>query len=125
MKLFPLIFTLTLAALAFQTQAQPVEAEINNKRALVLPSGEPAEMYTFDLSSFQFDNASEAIEYFKEFNTEEAFIRPIPEKNIGVLHLNLQKFPDRNLSEWNAILSERPLLSPTTKPAESRGTSTH
>lgn len=94
---------------AVSAQAQEaIRASMDESGTIILPdSPEPASMYEFDISQLKFADVNAAVEFFRPFNSEEAFIRPVVSNGIAVLYL--RNHSDRSVDEWNAFLTERPL----------------
>ena len=108
-----ILFSLTLAAVltftAFTAQSQTLrQATIDDSGVISLPATDtPERAYQFDISDLQFASIQEAVDFFKEFNTNEAFVRPILNQGIAVLYL--PDADEKSVGQWNAYFTERAL----------------
>lgn len=107
----------TLAALfltaGFNAKAQEtVHATVDDRGVIALPeTPQPAQSYEFDITDMSFADEREAITYFRDFGTDQAFVRPVLSRGIAILYLDVKNHPDRSVEAWNDYLTEHPLPS--------------
>lgn len=109
MKCRSLFLLLTAMLLTFSiASAQSArEASINPDGSIALPTEQVlSELYTVDITSLNFENLEEAVNYFSDFNSELVAIRPNLSNNTAYLFVQKSKKPDWTIEDWNDHLSE-------------------
>lgn len=104
--LLTLIAFLFSATLSF-AQTTATQAVISETGILQLPvDQELKSSYEFDISEFNFENGSEAVDYFSNYGAEAFFMRPVFNQSKAILYLQLKDKPDWNAVDWNIHFRE-------------------
>ncbi|MFM9983741.1 MAG: hypothetical protein ACKVOK_00815 [Flavobacteriales bacterium] len=105
LMMFTLLFGGVLFSSEIMGQSKPV-ATISSNGVLQLPTNVPlAGSYQFDITSMQFANESDAVEFFASKQYADMTVRPNFSLNKAVVMLDLSKHPGWTVQQWNAHLS--------------------
>ena len=95
--------------------AQTGQAVLTKSGAVLLNNDQPLqENYSLDASLFNFESDQQAIDYFKNINTNNVFYRPTLYNGKVQVYLQLKKQPTWTLADWNAYLSEHKAVATET-----------
>ncbi|HKL40557.1 MAG TPA: hypothetical protein VJ894_07755 [Cryomorphaceae bacterium] len=103
-----------IACMLFSSLALFAQAEntlsIQENGTFEIPSTNLKEVYSLDISSMEFSQIEEGVEFFSEKNTDLIMFRPNADGTTATVFLQLSKRPEWTVSEWNNAISEINLI---------------
>jgi len=105
-KLFTFVLLTFLFGSPAWAQIETIKAELTQSGIIQIPENEPlTHMYEINISDLNFTNQAEAIAFFKDYNGDGFFIRPVVHHDIAMVYLQLSQNPERSIDDWNTHLN--------------------